>query len=608
MKRNRKNNLLAWMSASALVWTTACSDDVDLGTATDTFGTNGGNLITFVIAPEQQNAGTRAGDGETSAATPTKPYSIGDGTNADVLIFAIYEVGEYIEKDGEITGTGYYTLTEEFKNPSDVTGTEGCEIKLGYGQNAVWVKNLTKTPYKLQIAADPEKVYQIVLWAQNHASKAFDTTDLEKVEVKYSDTNNPLKNNDELRDAFCASKPFFGNTKDPVYVTLRRPLAQINVGSAGWDYESTARLEPDKVFYTTSQITLKGVARFYNVTTGRTYTKSGLDQYNEQHPVKDEEGNVIIKDEEATTNVTLAFNTIPALMHISEEDFSHEQHPLEEFLRVTLYSDEVHNANKDDLDENGYFKYVDWAAYDQFIVDKEWSEREDRNPGSSDGETSGDDDPESEGDGDDTDDAPESEGDGDDTDTVEETHPKTETFKYLSMTYVLVPEATTKDGLATASVLESVKFEVSGGIVPKSDDAGSTDGVVESAPMTSDPNKPFEVFEITHVPVQKNWRTNIIGFDFFLMEEQFKIYIKPEYCGDHNSKDEEWLGGYDGSDDDGWTSAGNGAFDDEHYKDNPYEGEPKDNDSTSSDDDDDDDDDVDDDDDDDVQPEEEEEI
>ncbi|MCH5231463.1 MAG: hypothetical protein J1F43_06680 [Muribaculaceae bacterium] len=88
----------------------------------------------------------------------------------------------------------------------------------------------------------------------------------------------------------------------------------------------------------------------------------------------------------------------------------------------------------------------------------------------------------------------------------------TEHFKYLSMCYVLVPVAKDEDNKVKGAVIDKLTFTVS-------DNSG----------------KSLTLFTINQVPVQQNWRTNIISDKMFMAGEKFRLYIVPTYAGDFNN-------------------------------------------------------------------------
>ena len=368
MKRNRKYNIFGWLAASALLLTTACADNAtyDLGQG-DINAPN--NTVTFTVMPQYQIAATRAaGDLDTQNKT------IGLGQKANVLIFTVYE-----EKTGE-DGTTTYTPVKEFYKNNKVPGFEAK----GQYQNAI---DFNGEPVTLQfVVTDSMKnnKYRVAFWAQNKETKAYDTKDLLKVQVNYTDeAGENMLNNDEARDAFCAvSEPFDSETRDVKTVTLRRPLAQINVGTVGWDYEGAAALKPVATSYTESTITLRGVAQFYDVVHGK----------------------ALVDEKHEKAKVTFKYSTIPAFINVSEDSLknhlTYKPFECEEYLKVKLYSEE----------DEPYINYVGWGQFDEYRQGI---------TGGTHGYTT-----------------------EDDTKTkyTNDEYPETEVFKYLSMSYVLVPE------------------------------------------------------------------------------------------------------------------------------------------------------------------------
>lgn len=465
--------MFGWLAASVFLLTTACSDNVALDVAQG--DTNGANTVTFTIMPQTQELATRAkGD------LDTRNKYISDGTKADILIFAVYK------KSTGTDGNEIWTPDPEFSKGSQVTGISTDD--LGYAQNAIEVD---KYPVTIQFyVTDNEAEYKVAFWAQSKDCKAYDTRNLQRVKVNYKDA----LNNDELRDAFCAvtENVFTGNTKETQEVTLRRPLAQVNVGTAGWDYEGAAFLKPSPVSYTQSKITLSGVAQYYDILTGSTLDETALNAAIEANP-KDfgEEGS---EDRNPTTDATFDFNLIPAFIQDTAEEWKTTYKPVtnEEFLQV----DVNRNGQIDGYwanDKNN--QYVGWDLYDGYRKGNSSVLVQDEE-GNYIHKTS--------------------------KDLYNEgIMPTTEMYKYLSMCYVLVPTQTTnEDG---SSTLNKVTFEAKGSKeTAKGEDTSGEEDVVKT------------VFTIHNVPVRKNWRTNILGNDFFTAVTTFHLDIVPEYFGDYN--------------------------------------------------------------------------
>ena len=94
------------------------------------------------------------------------------------------------------------------------------------------VEGLTKG-YKMSISLAKGHSYQVVFWAQNSECDAYTVSDDMKVSINYEGLNN-----DESRDAFFATtKPFVAGMTPSVKVVLRRPFAQVNVGTFPYDLE-----------------------------------------------------------------------------------------------------------------------------------------------------------------------------------------------------------------------------------------------------------------------------------------------------------------------------------------------------------------------------------
>lgn len=450
MKHNRKYNILGWLATSALLLTTACSDNIALDVPQGDI--SGANTVTFTVQPQLQELGTRT--------IETGNKSISDGKKADVLIFAIYKKGQ------DDAGNETWTPDPDFCK-GDQTGKG---ISLGEGQNAI---NVQSYPITLQfVVTDTLAEYKAAFWAQNSTTMAYGTKDLAEIKVSYKDA----MNNDELRDAFCAVSGEFTSKTNNEEVTLRRPLAQINVGTTGWDYEGAAYLRPSATSYTKSTITLNGVVDTYNVLTGKS---SGDPQ-----------------------EVTFEYDILPAFINVNENDWkklSYKPFDDEEYLKVKLY------------DKNPEYKaYVGWDEFDNYRKDAETKKKYE-----------------------------------------EGEYPQTEVFKYLSMCYVLVPEAESDtpstdepdvpdaaeetgednaddDNAANkelGATLSSVEFAFKG-----------IDAKQEGEEVTGDEEeKEFGVaFKVNNVPVQKNWRTNILGNSFFTTAVQFHIDVVPDYMGEYN--------------------------------------------------------------------------
>lgn len=512
-------NLLSGLVAVSSMLLSACTDKTDFDVKGDT--TSGDkNIVTISFAPQAQSVSTRDDEDTTD--------KISDGKKVDVLIFAVYHSD---------TQNGEYTLAEEFqKSEIPVQG-----IKPGKGQNIIKVDPKT-WPFQIQLVVDPDKYYKVAAWSQNSEFKAYDASDLQHIRVNYSGetytddldpgfgvpTNDAYLNNNELSDAFCgvSSHPFKGDNPNPQEVILHRPFAQINIGTPGWDYEGTALLEPHKAKYMWSAVRIKNIAQVYDVVNGVAVTK-------------DKDGNSLL------TEVYFDFDYLPAYYHFADandiEKTSATDITNDELLYVRrgdyVGHEAAYNIKNKDLD---FYQYFTWHRYfnfkaalsdketdpgynpdDQFkdkyyqiltddkggekIVEVELKEGED----------------------------PEEKGYFTTSQLFEMEDRRiifTEIYKYMSMCYVLVPEAVDDQGNPTGSTVD-VEFCIKGKTYTDYDENGKK--VNLDTPTGLD--RQTKWYTINHVPVQKNWRTNIIGEGFLMVNHKFNFYVIPDYCGEYDA-------------------------------------------------------------------------
>lgn len=338
---------------------------------------------------------------------PTMSF-ISSGSLIDKLIYAIYK------KDG----SGNFELQSYFANNSGVLEPEA----VGEGQ---LVDNSFKAgeTKNILLKIDPEETYKIVCWAQNSATAVYDTSNLANVTVDYTGA----VNNDERRDAFCGSKEFTGSDKK-IVVILRRPFAQINVGTTGADYDNISKI-PGGAHYKFSKAVFKNVADQINVLTGE----------------------ITQSDKIKNSTVTFDWAALPAWYNIS--GYSPKEVPVldkagetdvfveakgEEFLLVDLNKDGVIKGyltqyNTIDQNESGDITFL------------------------------------------------------------------SETFKYLSMSYVLVassvsdPSEDGKGGINNGAIVDS--FAVSFSDMKDGNSTTSSNSYLE----------------LHNLPAAQNWRTNILG-------------------------------------------------------------------------------------------------
>lgn len=420
---------------------TACSNDVMEGSGDD-ISSEDYVTVSFNVTPAGRVISTRAEDAGQVHYPNTDGGEfpqISDGSKAHLLIYAVY--------DKE------HKLLDQYGKGVDASANgKIAEEKVGTGQTVLYINKFPTAEIHLRLMR--KQTYNIAFWAQDEKCTVYNTEDLTKVKVDYSSA----KNNDELRDAFCKVETFTVAGDETRDIILTRPLAQINVGTAGYDFES---LVTNKGKYIYSQISLRGVSQYLDVVSNKVLDKNDLASYGITGS--------------ATTDVTYDWARIPAYINY-EEDLS--ELPAVEFPE-----------NKKD-----YYKYKE-----QFLrVDLDW-DGEYKDYVSLD--------------------------DVEDKDTDAERYPDTEVFKYLSMCYVLVPahevqndNNKTPNAYGTTITVNSVSIAT---------DADGNDG------------HQF-ITSLYNVPVQRNWRTNILGRNWFeAPSATFSVDIVPDYNGEWNYKGEE---------------------------------------------------------------------
>ena len=502
MKQHRYTKLLGWVAAAALL-APSCKDEI-LGID----GPGAGEVtVRFTLVPEASSVSTRtvledgndAASGEGSV-TLEPQYTISDGSKADVLIYALYD------KEGR--------LLEHYQDESDDFGDNF--FTPGDGQT---VKNVKKDggsfPYEISLNLKRGEEYTIAFWAQSSQCHAYNVKDLRKVEVIYGEledggsesgdtapdgepaedaadptpkTKTTTPNNDERRDAFCRKLTFVA-TENAVggnkTVYLYRPLAQINVGTTGYDYEIVNRHSKKK--YTYSKIRLNRVARYLDIFADQVYSST-----TNNDPFGSE-----VQTPESFAVVDFGYAKLPAYVNMPIPDYpSHTIFDWIYYKRKNPDSDYSFTGDNGELlTEIGPETY----AKEEFLrvhLDRKYDETAHETPELFDDTYRGY--------------ANLNDYNYDDTNT--------ETFKYLSMCYVLVPS--TQEVGTTISDLK---------VWLATDEEG---------------HDSLEVVHLTNVPVQRNWRTNIIG-NIFTEENHFITKLDKDFAGEYNGvKDKvtEWSG------------------------------------------------------------------
>ena len=429
MKRNIKFSIFGWFAVAAMLLTTSCKDDsLDDGALV----AGEYETISFSVSPEASPVRTRAVEYPGS----DKKYSrISDGTKADMLIYAVYD------QDGNLLPE--YGQGKDSSLPDYIVAGEGQTIMAA-----------DKFPVEIKLQVKRDHTYKVAFWAQSSKCKAYATYDLTQVQMLYEERegsdSKSTPNNDELRDAFCRVESITVDRKatETRYIYLYRPLAQINVGTTGYDYEIVVRDDNSKYAYTRTQIIT--AARYLNVVEDKIYT--------------DNETNL-------RSALDYTYARIPAYMHYTDEEFAS--------VDITR----VEDAEREE------FLYVDLNGDKEF---KGYLSEAPAEPAE----------------------------DGVDT----------ETFKYLSMSYVLVASDTKMNS----------KGETTYTYEPT-----TIDHVNVWIATDPDGKDEVQIVQLVNVPAQRNYRTNIVG-NILTDEITFNVTVDPIYSGDHNGR-------YEGDDEVDWS-------------------------------------------------------
>lgn len=263
MRRNNKNFIAVVLGAFLLLLGACAESDLTADDPSVGLDENGLATVSIDVSIENTLGGTRA-DGYDYTKDPTQSGTyISTGQRINALIYAVYKMN--------ITSAGTtFALVEYFRDSTKTV--DG--ITAGKGQTVDQFS--AKETKHISMKVDPELSYRIVFWAQDAQCKAYTTTDLEEITISYANASN----NDESRDAFCGWVDLSaGKTNKTAKAVLRRPFAQINVGTTGADYKNLIydpNLRPNGITITQSTMTVTGVADKYNALTGEAEGRTGL--------------------------------------------------------------------------------------------------------------------------------------------------------------------------------------------------------------------------------------------------------------------------------------------------------------------------------------------
>ena len=190
---------------ATMAMTTSCSDELENGAVSN------GNEATVSFKVQLEDAvGSRA---------------LGDGkTTAKYLTFAIFKA------EANAIGEEVEALRQQVEVQEDLTATVSTRLVKGQTYNFVfWAQSEEVALVDDATTTDVN---------EKGAGTYYNIADMNAIKVNY--TNNKIDANDELRDAFYASRNNL-TVKGPITetITLKRPFAQVNVGTkAGYLAES----------------------------------------------------------------------------------------------------------------------------------------------------------------------------------------------------------------------------------------------------------------------------------------------------------------------------------------------------------------------------------
>ena len=193
--------LLLSVAALSLLFATSCENDLDVNQAKGEVSTVSFNVGTPEIA--------------------TRAYS--DGTTATVLQYAVYDAqGNY--------------LPDLTKTDAVIKGSTTVNLQLVTGNQ-----------------------YSVIFWAAAENAPYAVDFETKTMSVDYA----AAKSNDEGRDAFYKYHTFTVNGAQTERVELRRPFAQLNIGTSDYDAAKSAGYEPKH-----SSVTVSNIYKTLNLATG----------------------------------------------------------------------------------------------------------------------------------------------------------------------------------------------------------------------------------------------------------------------------------------------------------------------------------------------------
>ena len=179
---------------------------------------------------------------DTKAVTAADQKAVGDGLAADNLVFAVFD-----EEGNELKALRQGDWKNGIGSAAELTFSNDAQPKA-----------------QVEVTLVRGKKYSFVCWAQNKAAECYNFANMKAIGVDYTTYN--VGNND-LRDAFYAYAQTNGKVDADfsLTITLKRPFAQINMGTKDFEAATNAGLNVNNLYTT---VTVKGVANSLNTFTG----------------------------------------------------------------------------------------------------------------------------------------------------------------------------------------------------------------------------------------------------------------------------------------------------------------------------------------------------
>ena len=208
----KKNYFSLFAAATMMMAVTSCSQEEDF------VQNSSSDMVSFKINLE--------------GAAPSR--AAGDGKTATQLYYEVYQGGrKVLDNFGDDKNRDLVTIED---------GKASVDMPLLRGEE-----------------------YEIMFWAQAPTGSIYNPENLKEIKVDYT---NPSANN-EANDAFFYGKPDFKVTSNVTEITLRRPFAQLNIGTTEEDWGTAIDYISEGVKpVTLSEVVVTNLATKFNVLVG----------------------------------------------------------------------------------------------------------------------------------------------------------------------------------------------------------------------------------------------------------------------------------------------------------------------------------------------------